>query len=341
MANDNEIERREVTYKSLERIQNFDIEQLPREDELGINFRFTDALAPAQRLVSLFRRISLSALDDFGVTELNLLEKQAAGCYSLFDQVLHFDETQADAISVKNRVIEQIENAYQAAFSALMPLIGYSLYKTADFNRIEADSRAALQSIKDEATLITKELEQQKVDANSALEEIRNVAAEQGVTQQAIYFKDEADLNHTNAEEWRTKTIRVAWLLGIFACLSLFIHKIPFLTPTNTYDTVQLSISKILIFTVISYVLFLSAKNFLSHRHNAIVNRHRQNALMTYKSLVEASGDNQQASDAVLIHAAACIYSPQPTGYSSSRSESQGSKSIIELMTKPISSNAE
>ncbi|MEX1199030.1 MAG: hypothetical protein WEB57_14360 [Pseudohongiellaceae bacterium] len=341
MATEEWKQKRENAETSLKRMQEFDVSQLPREDELGINFRFTDAVEPAQRLVDLFNRLSIAALDDFGDTQLDQIEKAAASCYNLFSQVLEFDETQGDALGARNRLIDQIEKAYQGAFSTLYPLIGYSLYKTADFNRLEADARAALQGIKDEAGSVTKELEKQKVDADSVLDEIRNVAAEQGVTQQAIYFKSEADSNSEDAEMWRSRTINVAWILGIFAILSLFLHKIPFLSPQNTYETVQLAVSKILIFAVLSYVLFLFAKNFLSHKHNAIVNRHRQNALMTYKSLVEAAGDNQQASDAVLIHAAACIYSPQATGYTNSGSGGQNARSIVELLSKPISMNSE
>ena len=336
-----ETQSRDVAVESLTRMQNFDVNLLPREAELGKSFSFSDAVAPASRLVDLFNRLPVSALDDFGKTQLDQLEKQAAACYNIFDQILNFDATQGEAHATKKALTLKIINAYQGTFNIMFPLVGYSLYKTADFQRLETDARAALQKIKDESEKITEELEKQKTDADTALEEIRKVAAEQGVTQQAIYFKNEADENDTKAEEWRSKTIKIAWLLGVFAVLSLFIHKIPGMNPGSTYETIQLAISKILIFAVISYVLFLSAKNFLSHKHNSIVNRHRQNALLTYKTLVEATGENQQASDAVLIHAAACIYSPQPTGYMGSSSDSQSTKSVIELLSKPLSMSSE
>ena len=102
-----------------------------------------------------------------------------------------------------------------------------------------------------------------------------------------------------------------------------------------------MAVSKILIFSVISFILYLSARNFLSHKHNAVVNRHRQNALMTYKALVEAAGEKQQASEAVLLHAAACIYAPQPTGYAGGGSDVQGATSVIELLSKPLSASSE
>jgi hypothetical protein len=337
MTDEAEVALRETTKTSLTRMQEFSIDTLPREEELGKSYSFKDALEPAKRLVELFKRLSPEALDDFGSTQLTQVESQANACYNLFSSVLEFDATQGNAHDVQQKLIQQITNAYQAAFNTLMPLVGYSLYKSADFQRIDSEARAALQKIKDDANEITESLGEQKIDAEKALEAIRTVAAEQGVTQQAIYFKNEADQNDTDAETWKVKTFNMAKLLGGYAVLSIFIHKIPWLSPTNSYETVQIAVSKILIFAVISFILYLSARNFLSHKHNGVVNRHRQNALLTYKALVEASGENQQASDAVLVYAASCIYAPQPTGYTSGGVGGQGAKSVIELLSKPVS----
>ena len=57
-------------------------------------------------------------------------------------------------------------------------------------------------------------------------------------------------------------------------------------------------------------ICFLFAKVFISHKHNAIVNRHRQNALLTYKALVEAAGDTPNR-EVIFVQAAACIFNPK------------------------------
>ena len=81
----------------------------------------------------------------------------------------------------------------------MLPFVGYPLHKSADFQRLDSESRAALQKIKDEANEITAALEKQQTDAETVLDAIRTVAAEQGLTQQAIYFKNEGDQNETDA----------------------------------------------------------------------------------------------------------------------------------------------
>ena len=323
--------------ESVARLQQFDVSQLPRRAQLGEAFHFDDAVEPAQRLVDLFSRLSLDALVDLGEEQLEQVSQLADSCFNLFEQVLQFEVRQGDAHALHSRLIQQLQWAYQQAFNVLHPLIGYSLHKIADFERLDSEARAALQGIKDEANSITGELNRLKSDADGTLASIRATAAEQGVTQQAIYFKDEADQNQADADTWQDRTIKLAWLLGFYAIISLFVHKLPWLQVENTYDAIQLAISKVLIFTVLSYMLYLSAKNFLSHKHNAVVNRHRQNALLTYKALVKAAGDDQTTSDAVLLHAAACIYSPQPTGYGARSDNNQSATSVIELLSKPLS----
>ncbi|MCY3729277.1 MAG: hypothetical protein OXF97_09845 [Nitrospira sp.] len=340
MANEAENQARESAKVSLVRMQEFDVSNLPREAELGKSYSFNAAVEPASRLVELFRRLSPEALNDFGENQLVQLQQQADATFNLLHSVLQFDPKQGNAHDIQQSLIQQMANTYQGVFDVLHPLIAYSLHKSADFQRLDSEARATLQKIKDEANEIKETLEQHKLEAGQALEAIRTVAAEQGVTQQAIYFKEEADKNEKDAETWRNRTINMAWVLGTYAFLSIFAHQL--LSTANVFETVQLAVSKILIFAVISFVLYLSARNFLSHKHNAVVNRHRQNALMTYKAIVEAAGEKQQASEAILVHAAACIYAPQPTGYAAGGgSDTQGAKSVIELLSRPISSGTE
>ena len=322
--------------KSVVSLQQFDVSQLPRKDILGKAFHFEEAVEPTQRLVDLFSQLPPDTLADLGKTELGQVTKLADSCIKLINQVLQFDVTQTNARDIRSDLIRQIQDLYHQAFNVLHPLIGYSLHKTADFERLESEARAVLQSAKDEVSSVKDEMNNLKSEADNILELIRDTAAEQGVTQQATYFKTEADQNQKDAKAWKWLTFILACVLAVYAALSLFAHKLPLLGIENTYDVVQLAISKVLIFTVISYMLYLSAKNFLSHKHNAVVNRHRQNALQTYQVLVEASGDNQATSDAVLLHAAACIYSPQPTGYSTGSGNSQSATSVIELLSKPL-----
>ena len=71
---------------------------------------------------------------------------------------------------------------------------------------------------------------------------------------------------------WSKRITTSAWILGIFAFFTLFLHKIPWISPDNLYQTVQMAVSKVLIFGVLSYMVYLATKNYLAHKHNAVIN---------------------------------------------------------------------
>ncbi|MBE9064962.1 hypothetical protein, partial [cf. Phormidesmis sp. LEGE 11477] len=83
---------------------------------------------------------------------------------------------------------------------------------------------------------------------------------------------------------------------------------------------------------VLLYALYACARNYFSHKHNAVVNRQRQTALQTYRALAEAARSDADR-DVVLTHAAACIFQPQDTGFVRGRGDSaSGGQSIIEVL---------
>lgn len=297
---------------------------------------FSSAVPPAQMLVELYKKLSLEALEDFPDQILTAIRNGANHDRQLFGQILAFELEQQDPGTQRNSLIQQIKDAYTPAFLNIHPYISYSLHRSADFQRLDSEARATLQSIEDRSSKVSKRLEDHEEDAKGILEQIRNVAAEEGVTQQAIHFRKESENHGEAADSWEKRTNYIAIGLGLYAVLSFFIHKFDFMTPVTTYDAVQLVVSKILVFSVIGYMLYLSARNFLNHKHNSIVNKHRQNALMTYKTLVEASTE-AGVKDAILLQAANSIFSPQSTGYTSVGSEASTPQSVIEILSKPIS----
>lgn len=203
-----------------------------------------------------------------------------------------------------------------------------------DFAALEREARAAVQAAADNAAELTADLEKNKQEVQKILDKVRRVAAEQGVSQQAIYFQQDSSTHDTDAGIWQTRTIYLAIGLVVYAALSATFHKWTWLAPTNNYDAFQLGLSKLLIFVVIAYMLLLSARNFLAHKHNAIVNKHRQNALLTFNALVDAA-KGEDRKDIVLTCAAACIFSPQETGYTKSSSgQAEMPTSIIQALPR-------
>ncbi len=331
------VSEEEETRKSLERMQSFDANSLSRERDLGSQLNFKPVIEPAKRLVNLYRQVSLNILEDLPENHLTTIRNQANDDYSRFAEILEFTTEQESPHISRDNLIKKIEEAYHRAFNNMYQLISYSMSKSADFKRLETDAQALLQSVKDKTSDLTTELEGSRNDAQRILDDIRRIAAEQGVTQQAIYFQGTASEHEELAGAWQRKTTYWAVALGLYALLSIFLHKIVYLAPENPYQTVQLALGKTLLFAVLSYMLYLSSRNYMANKHNAIVNQHRQLALMTYTALVDAAKDTDN-KEIILTHASSCIFSPQPTGYSKDSSFAPSNvKSVIELLGNPFS----
>ena len=142
------------------------------------------------------------------------------------------------------------------------------------------------------------------------LDNIEAAVSTKTVEKQAEHFKMLAD-NHENiAENWCGFTIAAAVLLVGFAVGSIFMSNLEVM---SNYP-IQSGISKVLVFTVLGYALFFCAKNYGAHRHNAVVNRHRENALRTFRVLA-ATTHSAENRDIVLNQAAQCIFGPRDSGY--------------------------
>lgn len=331
----------ESTLENLKRVQQFDASSLSRDADLGTQMSFSEAVTPANALINIYKRIPLTALEDFSDTQLNAITTQTQADYNIFKQILDFNIQETNAAATRTNILSTIQNRRDQLFDQLWQYVAYGVARITDTTLLETQARATIQSIKDESANLTEQLNSAKVDADNALAAIRAVASEQGVSQQAIYFKQEAENQETLAGTWLKYTYGFAVAVGVFAVCSLFLHKWEWIKPGNNAEMLQLVSSKLLIFAVLGYLLLMASRNYATHKHNAVVNRHRQNALLTYRALVEASTSNG-TGDIVLAHAASCIFSPQETGFNNRKGEtSSGSNSVLELMINRATSNTE
>jgi len=322
---------------SLSRIQNFDPESIARTEELGSTLSFKEAVPDAERLISFYQRIPLSITDDLSGKLIEQLKRQADSDFNILNQVMTFSPSQDNPSGGRTSLITQLRGAYENAFGALWQFLAYGVARTSDPKVLEREARATIQEIKDQSASVAGDLKKTRDEADSILTNIRTMAAEVGVTQQAQYFKDEADRHDAFAKTWENRVLWQAGIVVVFAVGSILLHKISWFAPSTGVESAQLITSKVLIFAVLSYLLLLGARNYLSHKHNAVVNRHRQNALLTYKTLADAA-QAKGAQDIVLAHAASCVFAPQETGYSKGGAESGGgSKTVMELLTKATS----
>jgi hypothetical protein len=323
------------TITSVESVQNLDPQQIARTETLGRALDFSAAIPAFRKTVDFYRQVPIQFLPDLPEPQRNQLRAQAEEFLAIHQRLMSFDPSQSgNAAETRDQLVNQVDGAFLTAFNNLFPLVSYLGSRQRDVSAVEREARAAMEAAKAQAQQLTDSMKNAEAEAQRVLAEVRKTAAEAGVSQQARYFADQAQIHSTAAGEWQKYTVGLSALLVLFAALSVLLG-FTILEPKTGYQAVQLSIAKVLIFSTLAYLLFLSARTLLAHRHNEIVNKHRQNALLTFNALAEAAS-SEQTREVVLTHASACIFAPQESGFAKPAG-GQTPQSLIEVLPRVMS----
>jgi len=316
---------------ALQNVQSLDSFRIVRRDDLGM-LNFADAERPARATIELFKQIPISKLDTLPPQLLERVERLSGTFRQRFDQILLFRPgSLSNPQNERDSLANQLANEYPENFNSLAPVISF----LQNLGPVDPQVRDTLQEANERVIEIERQAKEMLETARSALEDARRNSAQQGVSQQAYYFKVESKYHRLQAKVWGSYIRGLAITAIVLLILALGFYKWSWLSPDNAFQAVQLSLSKTLIISTIAYLLFLSARNFLAHKHNAVVNRHRQNALQTFEALVAAAGTEKR--DIVLTHAAACIFSPQETGYTKASAQTNIT-GLVESVPRMINS---
>lgn len=321
---------------ALIRIQRFDPKELVQTERLGSENHFSEAVEPAEMLLSLFQSLPDAVLVELPDNQLSVIKQAANSTYNIFDEIKSFDLGVGDNANRRRGIIERLKGEYQGAFGKIHPLISFSMARTVDFNRLESDGRAAVQSVRDETSQLRDYIEKVSREAEGLLEKVRQSAAEEGVTRQAKYFGAEAAKHEDHSKSWKWAAILASIILFVYSLLALlFFPTVDYLQPDSVAEAIQVTASKILVFAVLAYALIQCVKNYAAQKHNAVMNKHRQNALLTYTTLAE-SGSSPEARDTILQHAAAAIYAPGDTGFMKNEERGYGGNPIVGFAPQQI-----
>lgn len=285
------------------------------------------------KIVLMYRKIDIHSLPDFTP---NLLSKLCDQIRNDLSTIKGIEESTTPARRVASETL--IKDAYTRCFDVLLPFISYSAainLPEAFAEKWQTNLNEELQHIKNRADNQFEQFKSQLEESERLSANLKALSAEVGVVKQAVFFEAETNEQFLLAKTWGWRTFWAGLLLGTFAFLSLVASYIPSLKPTDGMQAVQLATGKVLFFGVLAYWVVLSARNFMAHKHNAVVNRHRENALKTFMVLADGAV-NSDNKDIVLTHAANCIFGPQETGYAKSSSGGDPStvKSIVEVVPK-------
>ena len=164
-------------------------------------------------------------------------------------------------------------------------------------------------------------------EITKALSAVKTAAGTTGINQYSNIFKEESVEFETKAET------ALSWLIGMLICTGIVAVILLVTMPelTSPSSIVQYSITKVVVLLVLFYIVSILNRNYKAYKHNSIVNKHRQNALMTFEAFVQASSD-EQTKNAVLLKATESIFNSQTSGYTNPDNDTDMSSKVIEII---------
>lgn len=263
-------------------------------------------------IVAAYQRLKDCSLDD--ATENVLSDMNEAAEFSWSNLALFIDvkdKKRSGANIPAGDAISGIRSAYAKTFSTVVPYVAYC-EKTSAYGAEEVSRAIETLSDKNKA-------------ADSMIDAMREATGEAGIGKYQAVFSTQAGKHVTSGAIWLSVTVVVVVAMGVYAIV-LFNT-----LPSTPKDALLYVVPNVIFLTVLYFVLIWCSRMHRAHAHNATVNRHRQNALTTFAAFAEATKD-EQAKAAILLQAAQCVFSPQPTGFSPGKqSDSAATPPILEI----------
>jgi len=228
----------------------------------------------------------------------------------------------------RNTSLQEVQRNYDTAFLAMTPHLAYLSLKSAQVQETMRRSKELLAETEGKVSQDLKDIAQKKKDIDGIVQAAKDAAQKIGVAQFATKFEELSTDHDLSAGKWLNATIALA-VATVAIALILFLLFPPLSNMTDP-ATIQRILTKIVLISICYYAALWTSRNYRSHRHLAVVNKHRQSALSTFETFVNAAAD-QDTKNAVLLEATHCIFSPAISGYLGPDEENPSNR-IVEIL---------
>ena len=230
------------------------------------------------------------------------------------------------------QIIHQFRETTKEVYSLILPVLALASLKSLKAEELNNIVSSEIDKIEAKTSSFVKQIEDKATEIDNVLKSVREAAEEVGVSQHAKHFKDEANENRIASYIWLGVTILFgvgAIALGVFYVYFFFMYERNY-SSLSYFLAIQLAVAKLIIFSIVAYMIVWAGNNYRAHRHNYIVNKHRQNALSTFLAFVKSTED-ENTKNTLLIKSAETIFSPAISGYISKEREQHSNPQIMEI----------
>jgi hypothetical protein len=203
-------------------------------------------------------------------------------------------------------------------------------------SEVNAKIDGLLDANRKQLEIAKNEYEQRLAEVDNLKSQVQSLIKDAAIAIHAEHFGNEAAFHTDEAKFWNKLILAISVAIFLFAGYNIFFP------PNFTGDHITpVYVSQILIprgtlLIILLYLLSWGVKNQSAHKHNFVVNKHRQNALNTFQAFGEATENDPDIRNAILLQATQCIFSTQPSGYIGKEPEADGTSKVIEIFKSSV-----
>lgn len=312
----------------LEKMLSYSIEELTREEQLGTQFSFKEIEDFFVKTIDLFKRVKEVNLREVPYNLLKAFNGEIDNAITYFDQAKTFNAAVNNAVNTRNTLITNIQNSYDNYYTHSIPVLSVGLLNSNDLSLERSKMNQLIADLETERAKSKEESEKKLKELNDIIENAKSFAIKAGVSKHSSVFKSESEYHETEAKKWLGYTRNILIAIALVAIGLAFLG----LYFKENSEIVQFTITKIVVLTALFYGLSITNRNYKAHKHNSIMNKHRQNALSTFETFSNAASADDQTKNAILLETTHSIFSNQQTGYLKADGEAESNNKIIEII---------
>jgi len=296
----------------LEELLEREPDELTRESELGTELSFSKGVELLETLYELLNLMDNSDLEKLPIENLGKIRQHLDRLNDRVESIETFNPDQQNPAQTRDNILSHIDDSYQTLLEHTSPILSLSAHQEEEIERLRNDLNLQLEEVRE-----------YRDEMENILNSAREASGKIGVSRHSNIFQDEALKHKKLSYRWAIATGGAAIITLSIAYLFTFVLTTG--SANNLNIMLRESIGKLAILSVSFYLLVWCSRNYFASRHNYIVNRHRQNALNTFETFVNASED-PSTKDAVLVEATESIFSFRNSGYKKESEDASSSR---------------
>lgn len=288
-----------------------------------------------EMLERAFRVLKVISEADLGFMSAPTLDNLRSHISALERPLSAYFESANSQIQLSSNLDQLVQNVLNQRIDYLT----LGLISNRHYESYLAESRTRIDGLKSDGSKIIQEISGKIEAVDKTIAAAKQYAADSATAAHATEFELESKRSQKSAFIWLGLTAAVGGI-ALLATYKLFIDPpaaiVTHMTGGNsitnavvstnatggvssmnnpvTFQALQSLVARVVFVSFLYFFVVWSGRNYAASRHNQIVNRHRRNAMQTFKAFTAATND-PATKEFILRQAVACAFAPQQSGY--------------------------